>query len=75
MLRKKKKELLFSAIIFWSQKLKHISDRNIRKDEMTMKMPMIILKTETMSRKTLLFCIFLTVSLPNVNHYIDMICI
>lgn len=42
---------------------------------MTMKMLWIILKIETMSSKTLLFCIFLTVSLPNVKHDIDMICI
>lgn len=26
-------ELLFSAIIFWSQKLKHISYRNIQNDD------------------------------------------
>lgn len=42
---------------------------------MTMKILTIILKIETMSSKTILFCIFLTVSLPNVKHNINMICI
>lgn len=42
---------------------------------MTMKMLRIILKIETMSSKTILFCIFLTVSLPNVKQNINMICI
>lgn len=37
-------ELLFSAIIFWPQKLKHISYRSIRNDDDNEKILMIILK-------------------------------